>query len=168
LRHIEETTRLQTNKQTNKQVGRIARSMILARIGKQKDKKTRVADNYRILENTTTTKKKQECVQNPAPPFINSQTNEYLHKPVLNRHRKKKTKKNSNQILFKKKTPPHRGTLCKATLRLQTSGKQNSTQSELRPLFFFFLCFILCFLFVLLLSPWFVFEVFFSSLKKKN
>jgi len=94
-------------KQTNKEVGRIATSMKLARIGKQKEKKTRVADNYRILENTTTTKKKQECVQNPAPPFINSQSNEYLRKPVP-QQRQEKLKRRRTQIKSsstKKKKP---------------------------------------------------------------
>jgi hypothetical protein len=85
-------------KQTNKQRGRQdCKEHDLRKDGEAEGKKTRVADNYRILENTTTTKKKQECVQNPAPPFINSQSNEYLRKPVP-QQRQEKIKRRRTQI----------------------------------------------------------------------
>lgn len=75
LKHNEETTRLQKNKQTNKQRGCQDCNEHDPRKYREAEgeKKTRVADNYRILETTTTAKKKQEeeCVQNPAAPFIN-------------------------------------------------------------------------------------------------
>jgi hypothetical protein len=62
LKHNEETTRLQKNKQTNKQRGWQDCKEHETRKDREaegKKKKTRVADNYRILENTTTTKKEK-------------------------------------------------------------------------------------------------------------